>query len=159
MSEIPEFVIKSPNQMRREAQAAMEIPGAIRRMFYKDVKWKDDYGNANFSRVVATRTDAEVVTSEVIQSQNENIALTNGLHSPVLDIDIPAHLVPSSTPGHSHLYFDHLMTWRQYKRFLKALAKVGILENGYVKASIRRGHTAVRVPWLKKGETCRKNES
>lgn len=127
-----------------------DIPGKLQRMLYKDVKWQDEYGVAGWTRVVAVKDSAEVVSSEVIKCEYAGIAYTEGLHSPVLDIDIPAYLVPSSTNGHSHLYFDHLMTWRQYKRLLKALAKAGIVEKGYVKASIRRKHTAVRVPWLKK---------
>jgi hypothetical protein len=72
-------------------------------------------------------------------------------HAPVLDIDVPSEWVPSSTPGHAHLYIDVPMTWWRYKRLLKAMAKAGIIEDSYVKVSIARGHTDVRVPWLKKG--------
>lgn len=129
----------------------MEIPGVVRRLLYKDVKWYDEYGaEEGISRTIATPEDAEVVSSEVVKCEYGGIALVDTLHSPVLDIDIPAYLVDSTTPGHSHLYFDHLMTWRQYKRLLKALGRAGILEPGYVKASIKRGHTSVRAPWVKK---------
>jgi len=117
------------------------IPGRYPRVMYKEVKWQDEYGAEGWSRTEATGwQDAEVVSSEI----------GGGMHSPVLDIDVSAYLVPSSTPGHSHLYIDYPMSWRQYKRLLKALAKSGLVEPGYVKASIRRKHTAVRVPWLKK---------
>ena len=129
----------------------MDVPGLYKRIFYKEVKWYDEYGaEENISRTMCVADEAEVVSSEVDASTYPGIALTTGLHSPVLDIDIPAYLVPSGTRGHSHLYFDHLMTWRQYKRLLKALGRAGILEDGYVKASIRRGHTSVRVPWRPK---------
>lgn len=116
------------------------IPGKYPRKMYKNVRWMDEYGMSTFERATATIKDAEVVSSEI----------GDNAHCPVLDIDIPAYLVPSSTPGHSHLYLDHPMTWRQYKRLLRALGRAGILEKGYVKASIQRQHTSVRVPWLKK---------
>lgn len=115
-----------------------KIPGRYTRKFYTDVKWQDEYGAAGWSRVEAKKIqDAEVVSSEI----------HDNLHAPALDIDVPAWLIPSSTEGHSHLYIDCPMTWRQYKKLLKALAKSGVVEKGYVKASIRRKHTALRVPW------------
>ena len=36
------------------------------------------------------------------------------IHMPVLDFDVEAHLVPSSTPGHSHLYINHAVPWEKY---------------------------------------------
>lgn len=74
-----------------------------------------------------------------------------GYHRPVLDLDVPAFLVPSSTPGHSHLYIDRLLNWDAYRQLLTALGRAGIIEDGYVGASIARGHTAVRLPWVPKG--------
>jgi len=93
------------------------------------------YGTPEVRRV-ADEQDANVSTS----------LLTNGLHAPVLDIDFGALLIPSSTAGHFHLYLDRAITWRKYRRLLKALGRAGILEPGYVKASLRRGHSAVRRP-------------
>jgi hypothetical protein len=78
------------------------------------------------------------------------IADGSGLHRPVLDLDIPAVLIASSTPGHAHLYIDHPMPWEQYVRLLDALAEAGIVERGYVEASRRRGRTDVRLPWIRK---------
>lgn len=71
-------------------------------------------------------------------------------HRPVLDIDIPATLVPSSTPGHSHLYLDVELSWPAYQKLLDALAEVEIIEPGYAKASKARGFSAVRLPWVRK---------
>lgn len=124
-----------------------EIPGTITRQLHKDVQWQDEYGAAGWSRVEATIDDAEVVSSHIAHSN---------LHAPVLDLDVPHVLVPSTTPGHAHLYLDVPMTWRRYKRLLRALARAGVVEKGYVKASLRRKHTAVRVPWLRKGEDSRR---
>lgn len=122
----------------------LTIPGTIRRRLYHKVEWKDGYHEAHFSdRETTNEAKAEVVSSEVVSRWND-------LHAPVLDIDFHAELIPSSTPDHYHLYLDKIMTWRQYKRLIKALAKAGIIEKGYADASIRRRHTAVRVPWLRK---------
>lgn len=78
--------------------------------------------------------------------------LENGLHSPVLDIDFPARLVPSATPGHFHLYFDGLeLSWIRYVPLLEALGEAGVIEPGYAGASIARGGTFVRTPEFPKG--------
>lgn len=79
----------------------------------------------------------------------------------VLDVDRPVLVLPSSTPGHHHLYIDRRMTWRRYSRLLDLLVDVDVLEPGYVAAAESRGHTPVRLPWVRKPEpdptrpTCR----
>jgi hypothetical protein len=67
-------------------------------------------------------------------------------HAPALDIDIPARLVASKTPGHSHLYLDVSLSWRQYKRLLKALAKAGVIEWSWYRSAVRSGSTLLTVP-------------
>jgi hypothetical protein len=109
---------------------------------------KDEYEN---KVVPADRLeDAEVVTSKATVQFPYGATLTR--HRPILDIDMPVTVIPSSTPGHGHLYIDKLLTWGQYKRLLDVLAEVGIIEHGYLNASIERGFTAVRLPWIKKKE-------
>ena len=78
--------------------------------------------------------------------------LPTDYHRPVLDIDFPAALVPSTTPGHFHLYLDRALSWDDYEKLLRVLAEVGIIEQGYANVSIERRHTAVRVPWIRKGQ-------
>lgn len=73
-------------------------------------------------------------------------------HAIILDLDLPAYLVPSSTPGHSHLYIDKVLNEDAYYELLDALAKAGVLEPGYVTASKRKGGTHLRLPWVKKGD-------
>lgn len=72
------------------------------------------------------------------------------MHRPILDIDFPAELIPSSTDGHFHLYLDKPMTWKQYKKLLNVLSEVGVIEHGYARASIDRGYSSTRLPWVKK---------
>ena len=72
------------------------------------------------------------------------------VHYPVLDLDFQAHLQPSSTPGHHHLYIDYPVPAPAYFRLLRALQAAGLLQPGYVEASEERGFTAVRLPWVLK---------
>ena len=85
--------------------------------------------------------NATVTTSSVVGSSK---------HKPVLDIDLPAKLVPSSTKGHFLLYIDYELTWANYSKLIKVMAEVGLLEEGYVGASLARGYTSARLPWVKK---------
>ncbi len=87
--------------------------------------------------------NANLVASCVGDSLNIE---SSTMHAPVLDLDFPATLVPSSTPGHFHLYLDKLLNHEQYMKLLDVLAEVGILEEGYVDASKKRGFTSVRLP-------------
>lgn len=95
-------------------------------------------------RWVDTLEEANLVSSLVTDSDNR--------HRPVLDLDFPAKLIESSTPGHFHLYLNHEMSWEHYKLLLETMATVGILEEGYVRASVAedRQATFVRLPWIKK---------
>lgn len=93
---------------------------------------------------------AKAVSSEV----TGGIAFSNGqpLHMVMLDLDMPAHLVPSSTPGHSHLYIEAVMDWPRYEALLWALAEAGVIERGYAEVSIKRQATFLRLPWVRKDQ-------
>lgn len=110
--------------------------------------WDGDYSG----EVVPTERleEAEVVTSYTGGSKEGSWGDVEKLHRPILDIDIPMHIIPSTTEGHGHLYIDKELTWREYKRLLEVLADCGIIERGYLGVSIAREHTAVRLPWIKK---------
>jgi hypothetical protein len=71
-------------------------------------------------------------------------------HMPVIDLDFDAHLEPSSTEGHFHLYLNRMMTWDRYAAFLKALYEARIIEQGFYEMSIARGQSYVRYPGVKK---------
>ena len=72
-------------------------------------------------------------------------------HLPVLDLDYEAHLEPSSTIGHYHLYLDRFVEHGKYMKLLEALADCGLIEWGYNDAAQKRGATFVRVPGVRKG--------
>lgn len=114
---------------------------------FKVLKWasnSDDPGAGNKARQqeVTSLDDADIVSSQFKDDPDK--------HMVVLDIDIPAVLIPSSTPGHSHLYIQSSMDWETYQRLLVALSDAGVIQPGYAGASITRGFTAVRLPWVSK---------
>ena len=84
----------------------------------------------------------------VITSQIEGGWAWEGIqHRPVLDIDFPARLIPSSTPGHFHLYLDGVrVPHAAYMDLLAALTRAGIIGPGYADHSMERGFTCVRIP-------------
>jgi len=110
-----------------------------------------DYTQSDDGKTVSEQ-EANIITSQLAGQQLNELDTNAGLHAPVLDIDFGAQLLPSSTPGHFHLYFEKAMTWDKYCGLLRALGDVGILEAGYVKASLRRGYSSVRKPGVYKQE-------
>jgi hypothetical protein len=86
---------------------------------------------------------ANMITSESSPS---------GWHKAIIDIDFPAQLIPSSTPGHSHLYLDTLISKDVYLDLLDNLVKAGIVQQGFADGARRRGASSVRLPWIKKGD-------
>lgn len=78
--------------------------------------------------------------------------LENCKHYPVIDLDVPCNLVPASRLGHTHLYINHPVSQSGMFEILEVLAKHGIVEDGYVAGSKRRGFASVRLPWVQKNE-------
>lgn len=106
---------------------------------------------------VTALQDANVVTSRHIEVDpldafGEEGGHAGARHALVLDIDHPSWLMPSTTPGHFHLYVDVPggITNEKYTTLLTALADAGVIEWGYASASIARGWTSVRLPWIQK---------
>lgn len=96
--------------------------------------------------VVVDLDQANLITSMVAGPEGT----AGNLHKLVLDVDLPVKVIESSTPGHFHLFIDHAMTWPEYLAVIEALSAAGIVEPGYLAAAQRRGHTAVRLPWVRK---------
>ena len=77
---------------------------------------------------------------------------TQRMHFPLLDLDVAHCYIPSSTPGHAHLILATPVCWHDYVELLRIMDKCGILQHGYVEASLKRGETWIRAPWTKKEE-------
>ena len=109
---------------------------------YRFVEQFGGYPGSN-GTVVERIEDANVVSSDSRGIKE--------MHYPVIDLDVPVHLVPSSTPGHSHLYIDKEVSRGQFESILWALTDAGIVEDGYYAMFIKRGRADVRLPWVQKG--------
>ena len=84
--------------------------------------------------------DANVITSEYLA----------GYHYPIIDLDMDAALLPSSTPGHHHLYIDKLLSYDQLVRLLEVMVQVGIVQAGILEGVKKRGYATLRLPHVKK---------
>ncbi len=126
----------------------MAIAGDSRTLWHNDTM--NDYRRwrANGSReklLPCTEKVDDLVTSSLLE---------NGNHSPVLDIDYKAKLIPSTTPGHFHLYLDGVeMPWWKYRLLLRVMAWVRVIDARYYRHSVRRRMTAVRMPHVRKPKT------
>lgn len=114
---------------------------------YRILKWAQHSEDLDQDRRYLT---SDIEDADVVASSYNSYGFNTGLHRPVLDIDLDIVVVPSSTPGHHHLYIDKLMTWERYAKLLQALADAGIVQQGFVNVSLQRGATMVRLPWVKK---------
>ena len=103
--------------------------------------------NTEEVRLPVQKEDANLISS-LVEGDTWGPTDEGSIHMPALDIDLKCHLRESETPGHYHLLIDRPMTWAQYQKLLNVMAEVGILEPGYVKASIERGSTFLALqPW------------
>lgn len=122
-----------------------EVPSSFPHVFYRmEQVLHEGYHNSWYEDVrTACGPDlADVVSSEIKGSPR--------LHTIMLDVDLPVRAMPSGTRDHYHLYIDKALTWRQYKKLLRALAKAGVIERGYYRMSLKRHATHLRPPWKKK---------
>lgn len=119
-------------------------PPLLEQLTLQRVDFGSGYEGADVRQPVFTIEAANGVSSERRNAP--------GRHALLLDVDRPAWLIPSSTEGHAHLYVDLDCSWRDLRRFLRAAARIGLIEPGYARASEQRKHTALRLPWIRKGD-------
>lgn len=141
-------IMRGPDEPNPEALE--KVTGGISHILY-DVSKAELDGEAYDGTAYEIRTSTrEIDRVGTISSELDG---KPGKHTVVLDIDVPARLVPSSTPGHHHLWIDVEVDSDDYFELLLLLARLGIIEPGYAGASIARGGTHVRAPWIHKGES------
>jgi hypothetical protein len=155
------------------------VSGLVNRMLstltaFKVTEWGPDSAMPSTKdREAASLDEAHVISSLIkdtvanphppnVLSADELFGhkIEGGFHQVVLDIDWPAELLESSTPGHYHLYVQIPggVPWEKYEAFLKAAADIDLIQEGYAAVSMKRGHTDVRLPWVQKGFNRSKDE-
>lgn len=125
-----------------------EVPSTLRHQMLvtREFTGGYDYFPYTYTQAVVTSdvNEAEMISSRLADDGGR------ARHAPILDLDVPATLIASSTTGHSHLYLDVPMSWRAYKRVLRALAKAGVIEKSWCRASISGRATLLSPPWRRK---------
>jgi hypothetical protein len=107
----------------------------------------DEYDRANIGLRPADRTKAQAQASDANLISSE---LDSGMHKPVLDLDFPAFIVESSTPGHGHLYIEQELTWDQYKALLDGFLAAGLIQKAWYQNAIKDKRSYVRLPHVRK---------
>jgi hypothetical protein len=130
-------------------QKAVAKSGTLfRRFTFKsDGPLRQDSRQAGVARTVTPAPEHE---SNLVSSLYHDSLTQMDEHMPVLDIDVPCRLEPSSTPGHHHLYIDKPMSWETYQGLLEALCSAGVIEHGFHEYSVNLGATFVRKPGVTK---------
>lgn len=88
--------------------------------------------------------------ANVLSSEKMDAPESWPTHTIMLDLDVPHKLVPSSTPGHSHLYIDVDLDPHRYEALLVALRDAGIIQTGILQQFDVHGATFLRLPDVKK---------
>lgn len=128
----------------------MRLARGLRAMKFDYTKKSSGYSGHDSSGAVL-EDDVDLDVSNLCTSRVRGLDKNaDMLHRVVLDIDMEAALIPSSTPGHYHLILDHNIPWPKYIKLLAALADAGIIQKGYYAAAVTNGYTAIRPPWIKK---------
>lgn len=140
--------------------APREINPTLLRLFsrlraYRVKGWDHDSEGPTWpaiDREAGGLIDADVISSELIFPPALAPAGDKRHHVVALDIDYPAHLVESSTPGHFHLYLEVPggVPHATYMQLLKDLARAKVIQDGYASMSRERGHSDLRLPWVAK---------
>lgn len=111
--------------------------------YEKEIDKKPGTGEyPNLTRETTDFDEAKLMTSK----------RKNGNHYFIADLDVEAYLIPSSTPGHSHLIICEEINWWEFDAIMSAMADAGIVEPGYHRATRKRTFSTIRLPWVKKGE-------
>jgi hypothetical protein len=140
----------------------MEAPAWLSYLLVRQVElfhgidWE---GERDSDGLMPERVEAEVrkPTTSVAQAEVLGSRLSgpdgcgDDYHVIALDLDFPAVLLPSTTADHHHLIVDHQLSHEQWEKFITVCAEVGLIEQGYADASLARGRTFLRMPWVRKG--------
>jgi hypothetical protein len=98
-----------------------------------------------------SRIQQHIHTNDIVTKPEE-------YHLPVFDCDFEIETVPSSTPGHYHLYIDVPIEFKHYMNIMRAFVDAGLIEEGYYHACLSHGEGFVRRPGHNKKDDFVKTE-
>lgn len=80
---------------------------------------------------------------------SERVNLSSG-GRPSLLFNVPVSVIPSSTPGHFHLYIEAPLSWSAYRELLELVRAANIILGSTVPWALERGQTMLLKPGLSK---------
>lgn len=121
---------------------------------FEKAEYKDGFTNEDIVIDQVDFDNGNLITSlsavdfknkqEMFGGSSLNIKDLSVNQMPVIDLDIECELLPSSRPGHYHLFIHKEMSHVQYMYLLNALRQCGIIEDGFYYSFLNRGFSAVR---------------
>lgn len=125
-----------------------------RKMFRQDhMEEYDAEGSGQLNRMPPMpvlydpQNDSHMDKANLVSSETEH-----GSHLPVIDCDYPIQAVPSSTPGHYHLYIDKKLSWQQYEALLNGLFLAGLIQEAWYRNALEHKRSYVRMPHIQKSQ-------
>lgn len=123
--------------------------------FAPDLSIKDEPLAKSLVEYRKSEDRKRIPAGSIYSSQPANLISSitdDGKQMPILDMDFPHRIIPSSTPGHTHLYIDVPMSNWKWFWLMWGLYQAGVIELGFFVWSIRRGGNFVRTPYSRKSE-------
>lgn len=146
----------TPTVTTDDTEPDYTVPSTLpHQMLRYGVMWvDDDYGpgwQVRTRDLTTNAAEAELISSRLTGHRPpwDPHPARKDIHAPALDIDnVPVALVPApGDPDGQHLYLDLPLTWGQYRRLLRALARAGVVDKAWVKQSIRAKQSLLTPPW------------
>lgn len=126
--------------------------------FAKDLEWyhswnveRDDRLADESGSSVPVIPNEDTLPANMVSSKIEG----SNKHKVILDIDCEAKLIPSSTPGHYHLYIDKTLDSEGMGSLVGSLFRAGIISEGNFNQWDHFGGQYLRLPFLRKGQVDR----
>jgi len=141
---MPRFKFRFLPDIPLPSPAAIRDAIGERLLYWTPEPLKPSYDEDGFSHL--DLRPADHYTATMVTSRLDGTSM----HMPVIDIDLPCMLVPSSAPGHFHLYIEKQMSWEKFVAMLEAMEAAGVVGKGYVSYTKRRGYATVRYPGVTK---------
>ena len=149
-------VIVEPGRVA-DVPKGVSVPGTANRWLEKMTLMnytRDEHGNELIDvELPPSNGSVNVITSETstIENPEADILSQRNMHAPLFDLDFPCELIPSSTPGHFHLYMDKEIPYVKMLKVMAAMVDAGLVQEGYYNSVKAHDAAILRLPWIKKG--------
>lgn len=125
--------------------------GSLEKAYSEGVDIQDTTGETNDSDAFGYVLDED----HLLEGREVNVVSSKivgkNRHKILLDLDFDAALIPTSTPGHFHLYIDKTLTPTEYEEFLNVCLSIGLIAGGNMNQWNNHQKQYLRLPHVRKG--------